>query len=132
MVTLIVEKDKSYEKTQSPSADKAMIMEDLMIDLGTKILANFDMAASELEGNIKAIAESDASENKEQEQRLKELKPALTSKLSKTTEKLTDFLKKTGNTEDSLKKMIAERSPDSQLNANSADNLSAQANARSL
>ena len=102
LVKLIVEKNNTYKEPQSPSVDKEMIMKDLIMDLGTKILANFDMAASELKENIEAIAESNASENTIQEGRLNELKPALTSKLKKTDTKLTEFLEKTGFTKEKL------------------------------
>ena len=132
LVKLIIGINQSYQKKpEEQSADKAKIMEDLIIKLGIKILENNKVAESEFNANMIVLAESNATENKDHEENAGQLKPALTSKLLKTTKKLTEFLEKTGFTEESLKKIIAERSPDSQLNANSVENLSAQANTRS-
>ena len=127
LVELITEKNKSYEKPQSPSADKAMIME----DLGVRIFENYKEALWAQGTNVKAYKDYSELDIAEKEDVAKITQELLKPKLNKTHTKLTEFLEKTGYTEEYLKKIIAERSPDSQLNANSADNLSAQANARS-
>ena len=133
LVKLIVEKNKSYEKPQSPSVDKAMIMEDLMIELGVRIFENYKEVLSAQATNARSFKDYNESDDQEKENVAKEIQDKLRNLLKKTYTKLTEFLEKTGYNEEKLENLVAERLSKSnpQSNPAHAEILSTQANARS-
>jgi hypothetical protein len=154
LVRLLIDKKESFTKSDvlieksDFQINNDKIMQDLVIDLGLKMLSNLEVQEGNLKksnGKIEEFAsktrlgrldfsdELSDHENLAQNTEAQKRVQALTEKNIETiNKKLKDFFERTGYTEESLKKMIEERSSNPQSNPAHAEILSAtQTNVRS-